>query len=143
MVKKYAALKMICTLIAAVVLVLGLSTTAWANNYADEPWNFHLTFEDSSTASRAKADSSASYVYYSDGELSTIRAAIYAKDGDNVTTESGYVSLVPLGRTALISNTGYYARSDHQVCLHLCSTGSKAEGDAEGQWSPDNYEGIL
>lgn len=143
MAKKLSALKMFCSVIAAMVLVLGMSTVAWANNHADEPWNFYLTYNDSVTGARAKEDSSASYVYYSDGDLSSIRTAIYAYQGGNVTTETGYVSVVPRGKTAFISNTGYYARNDHKVCLHLCSTAPALDGSARGQWSPDNYQGIL
>lgn len=143
MAKSVSASKMLCTLAAVMVLALGMSTTAWANNYNDTSWSFYLTYSDSVTAARDKADSSASYVYYSKGDLSTIRAAIYAYQGKNVTTESGYVSLVSCGKTAFISNTGYYARDDHMVCLHLCSSASGTAGSAEGQWSPDNYQGYL
>lgn len=143
MVKSFSLPKILCTLAAVMVLVLGMSTAAWANNHSDAPWNFYLTYSDSVTGGRAKADSSASYVYYSSGDLSTIRAAIYAYQGKNVTTEPGNVSLVSRGTSAFISNTGYYARDDHMVCLHLCSSYSGAVGNAQGQWSPDNYQGYL
>lgn len=140
MVKSFSLPKILCTLAAVMVLVLGMSTAAWANNHSDAPWDFYLTYSDSVTGGRAKEDGSASYVYYSNGELSTIRAAIYAYQGKNVTTESGYFSLVSRGKTAYISNTGYTARDDHMVCLHLCSSYDGAEGSAQGQWSPDNYQ---
>lgn len=143
MTKSFSIPKILCTLAAVMVLALAMSTAAWANNHSDEPWSFYLTYSDSVTAGRAKEDSSASYVYYTSGDFSSIRAAIYAYQGSNVTTESGYFSLVPRGATAFISNTGYYARDDHKVCLHLCTTSNGTAGNARGQWSPDNYQGYL
>lgn len=141
--KVFSLRKTLCTVLSVTALACCMSTVAWANNNEDEGWSFSLTYSDSVTAARAKEDSSATYVYYKSGSLTSVRAAVYAYSGKNVTTSSGSVVVVKLGKEALISNTGYYARSDHKVCLHLCTTKSGLTGSASGLWSPDNYAGTL
>lgn len=141
--KLFSFRRSLCTALSVMALACCMSTVAWANNHSDTSWDFTLTYKDSSTSARAKEDSSASYVYYKTGDLDCVRAAIYAYKGSNVTTESGYVVKISKGNTSLISNTGYYARDDHMVCLHLCTKKSGITGSASGVWSPDNYAGSL
>ncbi len=146
MTKLFTLKKLLATVLAVMTLAVCMSTTAWAaqtdNNHKDVGWSYSLSYKDSVTAARAKEDSSASYVKYESGDLQSIRTAIYAYNGRNVTTEDGNVAIVQRGNSEYISNTGYTARNDHMVCLHLCTIASNVKGNAMGKWSPDNYRCI-